>query len=83
MIRADHGAAWRWCSAGAIVYDALANPALLAEAASDAELIYAGKRAGRHAFSQDEINDLLVQKAREHALVVRLKGRSVCLRAGR
>ena len=61
-------------SAGAVIYDALANPALLAEAAPDAELIYAGKRAGRHALSQEEINDLLVRKAYAHALVVRLKG---------
>lgn len=60
--------------AGAVVYDALANPALLAEVPPAAELIFAGKRAGRHALSQDEINELLFQLAQKHAVVVRLKG---------
>lgn len=59
--------------AGAVIYDALANPALLAEAPPHAERIYAGKRAGNHAKTQDEINELLRLKAQEHAVVVRLK----------
>ncbi|HAJ36902.1 MAG TPA: uroporphyrinogen-III C-methyltransferase [Chloroflexi bacterium] len=60
--------------AGAVLYDALANDALLGWTADTAELIYVGKRAGRHALSQAEINALLRQKAYEHAIVVRLKG---------
>ena len=31
-----------------VIYDSLAAPSLLNEAAPEAELIYAGKRAGRH-----------------------------------
>ena len=60
--------------AGAVVYDALIDPALLDEAPEGAELIFAGKRAGFHALSQDEINELLRVKAYQHASVVRLKG---------
>jgi uroporphyrin-III C-methyltransferase len=61
-------------SAGTVVYDALVDPALLDEAPQGAELIFAGKRAGSHALSQDEINELLRVKAQQHAAVVRLKG---------
>jgi len=39
-----------------------------------AEIIYAGKKAGAHTLTQDEINALLVEKAREGKQVVRLKG---------
>ena len=60
--------------AGAVLYDALANDALLGWTPDGAELIYVGKRAGRHALSQPEINELLRQKAHAHAVVVRLKG---------
>lgn len=60
--------------AGAVLYDALANDALLGLTRDDAELIYVGKRAGAHALSQQEINHLLLEKARQHAVVVRLKG---------
>ena len=60
--------------ADTIVYDSLANPEMLAWARDDAEVIYAGKRAGEHTLSQDEINALLVDKAREGKTVVRLKG---------
>lgn len=60
--------------AGAVLYDALANDALLGWTADGAELIYVGKRAGRHALSQAEINELLRRKAHEHPIVVRLKG---------
>jgi uroporphyrinogen III methyltransferase/synthase len=60
--------------ADVIVYDHLANPEMLAWARDEAEIIYAGKRAGEHALSQDEINSLLVEKARAGKQVVRLKG---------
>ena len=57
-----------------IVYDALCNPALLKFAPSAAEIIFGGKRAAAHAIPQDQINKLLVEKAREGKTVVRLKG---------
>jgi uroporphyrin-III C-methyltransferase len=61
-------------AADVVIYDALANEALLRECRADAELIYAGKRAGQHYRSQDAINALLLEKARAGLLVVRLKG---------
>jgi uroporphyrinogen III methyltransferase/synthase len=57
-----------------VVYDALVNLDLLRLAPKTAEIIYAGKRAKDHAIPQDELNALLVAKAREGKLVVRLKG---------
>jgi uroporphyrinogen III methyltransferase/synthase len=57
-----------------VVYDALANPRLLREARSDAELVCVGKRGGCHTMKQEEINALLVAKAREGKTVCRLKG---------
>lgn len=60
--------------ADVIIYDYLANPQLLSLARSDAEIIYAGKKGGCHSLSQDEINQLLVNKAAEGKRVVRLKG---------
>ena len=40
----------------------------------DAEFIYAGKRGGHHAMTQDEINAVLVKKAKEGKVICRLKG---------
>src|SRR5216110_2887438 len=60
--------------ADAIVYDSLANREMLGWARDDAETINAGKRAGEHSLGQEEINGLLVTKAREGKTVVRLKG---------
>src|SRR5689334_14166524 len=60
--------------ADVIVYDHLANPEMLGWARDDAEIIYAGKKAGEHALKQDDINQLLIEKAREGKTVVRLKG---------
>jgi len=57
-----------------VIYDQLASPELLKEAPPEAELIYVGKKAGAHALPQEEINRLLVAKAREALVVVRLKG---------
>ncbi|HZS11413.1 MAG TPA: uroporphyrinogen-III C-methyltransferase [Nitrospirales bacterium] len=60
--------------ADVICYDYLANPALLDFAPRTAERIYVGRR-GRGAYGdQDEINDLLITKAREGKTVIRLKG---------
>src|SRR5437879_486794 len=60
--------------ADVVVYDHLANPEMLGWAREDAEIIYAGKKAGKHSLSQDEINKRLVEKARDGKEVVRLKG---------
>ena len=57
-----------------IVYDNLISGSILNEARLDAELIYAGKRSGSHHMKQEEISKLLVKKALEGKLVVRLKG---------
>src|SRR4029450_5280647 len=61
-------------SADVIVYDHLANPEMLSWARDDAEIIYAGKEPGEPSPSQQEINTLLSEKAREGKEVVRLKG---------
>ncbi|MGQ9455301.1 MAG: uroporphyrinogen-III C-methyltransferase [Armatimonadota bacterium] len=61
-------------SADVIVYDRLVHQDILKEARADAELIYVGKSPGSHQISQDEINSILIQKALEHSIVVRLKG---------
>ena len=60
--------------ADVVVYDYLVNPRLLNYAPSQAERIYVGKKAGDHTLSQEQINELLVKKARTGAKVVRLKG---------
>jgi uroporphyrin-III C-methyltransferase len=58
----------------AIVYDYLVNPEVLAHSRRDAELIYAGKRAGEPSISQVQINRLLIERAVEGQVVARLKG---------
>lgn len=60
-------------SADLVLYDALIDPAVL-DLARAARRVYVGKRAGRHAVSQDFINKLLVRAARRGQRVVRLKG---------
>ena len=60
--------------ADTIIYDYLSNPVLLEHARIDAEILYVGKRAGHHSKTQPEINDLLVEKAREGKMICRLKG---------
>src|SRR5438093_766346 len=61
-------------AADVVVYDALVSEELLRECRADADLIYAGKRAGQHARSQESINALLIDQARAGRQVVRLKG---------
>ena len=58
----------------AVVYDDLLSLELLDAAPESAERIYVGKRQGRHSMAQEDINALLVSKAREGKTVVRLKG---------
>ncbi|MDM8516252.1 uroporphyrinogen-III C-methyltransferase [Desulfobacterales bacterium HSG16] len=60
--------------ADVVIYDYLASPALLKHASEKAEIIYVGKKGGDHTLSQDGINDLIVEKARQGNVVARLKG---------
>jgi len=60
--------------ADVVVYDALVSPQVLAMITPGAEQINAGKRRGKHSLMQTDITQLLVEKAREAAIVVRLKG---------
>lgn len=61
-------------SADVILYDALINEALLEYASPHSETIYVGKRKGCYAFQQEQINELIVNRAKSHGHVVRLKG---------
>lgn len=60
--------------ANVVIYDALISPQILTMINPQAEQILAGKRRGRHSFGQTEITQLLIEKARTEAIVVRLKG---------
>ena len=61
-------------SANVILYDALINKSLLKYASKNTELIFVGKRKGCYAFQQEQINELIVSKAKQKGHVVRLKG---------
>jgi len=60
--------------ADVLVYDYLANEVFLEYGRPEAERVYVGKRGGCHTLSQEEINRLIISKAREGLSVVRLKG---------
>ncbi len=57
-----------------VVYDRLVHPGLLGEAHPGAERVYVGKAPGRHACPQEAIHTLLIERARQGCVVVRLKG---------
>ncbi len=57
-----------------VVYDRLVDHRLLERAPSGAELVFVGKSPRQPTMEQEEINRLLVDKAREGKVVVRLKG---------
>jgi uroporphyrin-III C-methyltransferase len=61
-------------AASIIFHDALVGPEVLAIAETGTRLVPVGKRAGRHSRSQEAINGLLVQAAKDGERVVRLKG---------
>ncbi|MGS2738154.1 uroporphyrinogen-III C-methyltransferase [Sinomicrobium sp. M5D2P17] len=61
-------------TADVILYDALINKEILKHASTTVKTIFVGKRRSLHAYSQDEINQLLVDEARNNGHVVRLKG---------
>ena len=60
-------------NADVVLYDALVNQELL-DFASGAEKIFVGKRKGCYAYQQEQINELIVQRAGLGLHVVRLKG---------
>ena len=60
--------------ADVVLYDRLSAPELLDEVPAYAEAINVGKEPKRHRRSQEEINTLLIEKARAGKIVVRLKG---------
>lgn len=61
-------------TADVVVHDRLLNKELLAHLGSHVELIDVGKSSSEHLMKQEDINDLLVQRARRGHRVVRLKG---------
>jgi len=61
-------------TADVVIYDYLAHPDLLGFCREDAEILYVGKKGGDHTLPQDEINALIIAKAREGKSVARLKG---------
>jgi uroporphyrinogen III methyltransferase/synthase len=60
--------------ADVVIYDVLVNPELLRLAPAAAELISRGSRSHGAALSQEEINSVMITRAREGKCVVRLKG---------
>ena len=60
--------------ANVVLYDALANGEILAYAPKKSIKIFVGKRKGCHEYSQDQINQLIVDNALTYGNVVRLKG---------
>ena len=61
-------------TADVVLYDALVNEELLAYVNPKAELIFVGKRRGCYKYQQEQINELIVVRAKTHGHVVRLKG---------
>jgi uroporphyrin-III C-methyltransferase len=59
--------------ANVVLYDALVNENLL-QYTTASEVIFVGKRLGCHAYTQDQINELIVVMAHKYGHVVRLKG---------
>ncbi len=57
-----------------VIYDALVSAEILAMIDPQAEKINAGKRRGNHSLPQAETTALLIEKAKQAAVVVRLKG---------
>jgi len=60
--------------ADAVLYDHLAPHSLLDRAPARAERIYVGKKKSVHAYSQEEICTMMIERARRGLNVVRLKG---------
>jgi uroporphyrin-III C-methyltransferase len=65
--------------ADVILYDRLVNNELLKYAKAEAELIFCGKQPGKHHIIQEQIHELLIEKATEGKIVTRLKGGDPCI----
>jgi len=61
-------------SADVVLYDALVNEELLDYVNPNAELVFVGKRRGCYKYQQEQINELIVARAKSDGHVVRLKG---------
>ena len=57
-----------------LLYDFLVSPAIIELAPATCERICVGKRASNHTLTQNQINQLLLEKAQQGLRVVRLKG---------
>jgi uroporphyrin-III C-methyltransferase len=60
--------------ANVVLYDALVNEELLSYVPKESLKIYVGKRNSNHEYTQEQINNLIVDFAFTHGNVVRLKG---------
>lgn len=61
-------------SCDVVIYDRLSSEELLQEVRKDCVKICVGKTPGNHSVKQEEINQILVEKAKEYKVIVRLKG---------
>lgn len=61
-------------TADVVLYDALVNPESFQFCKEDVIKVNVGKRKDHHLKKQDEINELIVEYAKSHDVVVRLKG---------
>jgi uroporphyrin-III C-methyltransferase len=61
-------------TADVVLYDALVNEELLDYINPDAEKVFVGKRRGCYKYQQEQINELIVIRAKSNGHVVRLKG---------
>ena len=60
--------------ADVVLYDRLVSPEIVEMCRRDADRIYVGKAASNHSLPQDQINQKLVELAKEGKRVLRLKG---------
>ena len=60
--------------ADVVIYDRLVGEEILCLAPQSAEMIYVGKRTGKHEVPQYKITELIIEKAKDGGKIVRLKG---------
>jgi len=57
-----------------VIYDSLVNESILDTCRADCERVFAGKRAGHHFLSQDQIHETILEHLQSGRIVARLKG---------